>query len=124
MKKITKKQELKKIKRKNKIEFNKKWKAIRELVKFGQDNKCYICDKEVFGKSAHIHHIIDRRILELFFNLNNLVLLCPRCHKLDPYSVHNSSLYFVEILKNKEPKRYEYLTDFIKMHVHNISTSI
>jgi 5-methylcytosine-specific restriction protein A len=114
MKSLTKKQILKREKRILKKELKNRWIKVRQEIKDKQNNKCYMCSKEAFGKSAHIHHIIDRRFLELFYNPLNLVLLCPRCHKLDRLSVHNSSIYFSEMLRLREPERYEYLIKQLK----------
>ena len=105
------KQQIKKLEKREK---KKKWEIIRKRVKEIQKNRCYLCNSEVYGKNAHIHHIIDRRIKELFFDLNNLVLLDSSCHKLSSLSVHNTSIYFSEILRNKEPNIYNYLINFIK----------
>jgi len=101
------------LKKQEKKERNNKWKLVRQTVKDMQNNYCYVCDKEVYGMSAHVHHIIDRRIKALFFDLNNLVLLCPNCHKFDALSVHGTSIYFSEILRKKEPERFQYLINFI-----------
>jgi hypothetical protein len=111
VKKVTKASLLKKEKRKIKKEFKLLWNELREKVKTNQNNKCYFdnCQREVFGKSAHIHHIISRDIKILKYDIFNLVLLCPSHHKLHPLSVHQTSIYFSEMLRIKEPDRYNYL---------------
>ena len=91
----------------------KLWNQIREQVKLKQNNRCYLCNKEVKGRSANVHHIIDRRFKDLELAPFNLVLLCPRCHKFDKFSVHNTSIYFSEILRKREPERYELLINYL-----------
>jgi len=109
---ITKKLLKKQARKEQKI----KWNLVRQQVKERQNNKCYICEKEIFGKSAHTHHIVDRRVKELFFDLQNLILLCPRCHKLDKLSVHNTAIYFSMILQKKDIERWNYLIDFLEQY--------
>ncbi len=101
------------LKRQEKKEKNKQWNIVRQEVKDLQNNKCYMCNAEIYGMSAHIHHIADRRFKELFLEKQNLILLCPRCHKFDKLSVHNTSIYFSEMLRKKEPERYYYLLKMI-----------
>jgi hypothetical protein len=109
----------KKIKKLEKKEFKKRWNEVRQKVKETQENKCYVCKKEVYGKSAHIHHIVDRRVKELFLDENNLVLLCPLCHKLGSLSVHTTAICFGEILRRNDLKRYNYLIDIIEKYHNN-----
>lgn len=108
-KKILKSVLVKREKRKIRREERERWNMLRDNVKITQGNHCYICEKEVFGKSAHIHHIISRDIKELKYDRLNLVLLCPVHHKLGSLSVHQTSIYFSELLRKREPERYYYL---------------
>lgn len=109
IKKETKEQIRKREKRLAKRELNKAWLIVKKEVEEIQGHKCYICEKEVHGMSSQIHHIIDRRIKELFLDPLNLVLLCPLCHRLGPFAVHQSAIWFSEKLIRKEPERYIYL---------------
>ena len=113
-KKITKAQIQKKERRLLRKEKKAQWEAVRQLVKDAQNNKCYMCNKEICGMSSHVHHIIDRRFKEMFFELNNLILLCPTCHKFGKLSVHNTAIYFSEILREREPERFAQLIKFLK----------
>jgi hypothetical protein len=115
LKSVILKRERKMIKRKEK----ELWNQLREKVKYLQDNRCYYpnCNLEIFGKSAHIHHIISRDIKEFKYDILNLILLCPRHHKLSPLSVHQTSIYFSDILRNKEPERYYYLLNKLENYI-------
>jgi 5-methylcytosine-specific restriction endonuclease McrA len=113
-KKITKAEIQKKEKRALRKAKKVQWEEVRQLVKDAQNNKCYICNKEVYGMSSHIHHIIDRRFKELFTEPKNLILLCPTCHKFGKLSVHNTAIYFSEILREREPERFAQLIKFLK----------
>ena len=90
------------------------WNSCREQVKIIQDNKCFLCSKEVIGMKAHVHHIISREFKILKYDIKNLILLCPYCHKFGPFSVHKTSIWFSETLRLKDPERYEYLLSRIR----------
>lgn len=57
------------------------WQYTRSLVYERERGLCQKCKRFVFGKQAHVHHIIpikDNPLLKE--ELNNLMLLCPKCH--------------------------------------------
>ncbi|GGE58517.1 HNH endonuclease [Priestia taiwanensis] len=57
------------------------WKFARSQVYEREKGKCQRCGRFVFGRSAHVHHIISvRQDQTLKLELNNLMLLCPKCH--------------------------------------------
>ena len=59
--------------------------------------KCFVCDFD-FSDLLHIHHKV--RLVDGGSNeIENLVLLCPNCHRL----IH----YFAESFSSKEKIRYE-----------------
>ncbi|PEZ94183.1 endonuclease [Bacillus cereus] len=66
----------------NKSFYNsKEWKYVRAYVYERERGYCQRCKKFVFGRRAHVHHIIaikDDPTLKL--DPNNLMLLCPKCH--------------------------------------------
>lgn len=103
----------KKLSKETKLAF----KLVKEEVKNKQNNKCYICGREIYGKSAQLHHIIDRRVKDLFADERNLILLCPACHNLGIWSVHKTSILLSEIIKSKEPERYKFLIEELKKRV-------
>ena len=109
MKKITKTILKKRAKRLMNRQNKELWTKLRNEVILEQDNRCYLCNKKIKKSKIDLHHIIDRRIKKLTYDKLNLVGLCKRCHRLSPYSVHQSSIVFSDLLKNKETKRYNYL---------------
>ncbi|MGG0185152.1 HNH endonuclease [Bacillus rhizoplanae] len=57
------------------------WKFVRSQVYERERGYCQRCGRFVFGRSAHVHHIIAIKKDEtLKLELNNLMLLCPKCH--------------------------------------------
>lgn len=57
------------------------WKYARSLVYERERGCCQRCGKFVFGRQAHVHHIIPIKDNPLLREeLNNLMLLCPTCH--------------------------------------------
>lgn len=57
------------------------WKDLRSDVYEREKGKCQRCGKFVFGRTAHCHHVIaikDNPLLKL--EINNIMLLCPKCH--------------------------------------------
>lgn len=104
-KKQLKKQEKRLLKKNNKL----LWLKLRNEVYNFQNEKCYLCQNNVSLNKMDIHHIIDRRFKPLEFDKLNLVGLCKRCHRLSIFAVHQSSIYFSDILRTKDNDRYYYL---------------
>ena len=112
VKKITKAILQKREKRKNKRELKQKWNLLRKEVIELQNNKCFLCKK--YNSKLNIHHIIDRRIKETAYDKLNLVGSCPMCHRLSPLAVHQTSIYFSEMLRIADNERFYYLLSKLK----------
>jgi 5-methylcytosine-specific restriction enzyme A len=57
------------------------WKAIRSKVYERERGCCQRCGVFVFGRRAHVHHVIPvKQDDTLKLEENNLMLLCPPCH--------------------------------------------
>ena len=60
------------------------WKKIREKVRARDGYKCQVCGTPESGKQHDVHHKIPFRafpIREEANRLDNLIILCPSCHK-------------------------------------------
>lgn len=57
---------------------NYNWKKIRKHVRERDNYTCYKCGLK--AKNNHVHHIIPYRICKND-DANNLITLCPKCHK-------------------------------------------
>jgi len=66
----------------NKSFYNSKaWKSIRTFVYERERGCCQRCKSFVFGRLAHVHHIVPvKKDITLSLEPNNLMLLCPKCH--------------------------------------------
>ena len=72
------------------------WKDMRQFIYEREGGHCQRCGQFIFGKRAHVHHIVpikDNELLKL--DPNNLMLLCSKCHPI----VENKSFSFVFQLK-------------------------
>lgn len=59
------------------------WKAARAEVYEREKGLCQRCHTFVFGRRAHVHHIIPiAKDTSLKLEVNNLMLLCPQCHAI------------------------------------------
>lgn len=57
------------------------WQSMRQFIYERDKGKCTKCNKFVFGKSAHVHHIEPiSKSPELKLEETNLTLLCNKCH--------------------------------------------
>lgn len=59
------------------------WRGMREVIYERDRGCCKRCGKFVFGRKAHVHHIVpikNNPLLEL--DPNNLILLCSECHPI------------------------------------------
>ncbi|PDZ12775.1 endonuclease [Bacillus pseudomycoides] len=61
-----------------------KWQAMRSFVYEREQGCCQRCGRFVFGRQAHVHHVISIRKNPLLkLDPNNLRLLCPGCHMIE-----------------------------------------
>ncbi|NSS83791.1 HNH endonuclease [Enterococcus faecalis] len=59
------------------------WRDMREVIYERDRGCCKCCGKFVFGRKAHVHHIVpikNNPLLKL--DPNNLILLCSECHPI------------------------------------------
>jgi hypothetical protein len=69
-------------------------------------NRCMMCgDKH---KMLNAHHLEDKKLYGLRFDVLNGAPLCPLCHKFGKDAAHRS-IFFYEFFKAKRPKVLEYL---------------
>lgn len=70
---------------KNKSFYNSKsWKSKRSYVYERERGLCQRCKTFVFGRSAHVHHVVPISVNDtLKLEDNNLRLLCPKCHVIE-----------------------------------------
>lgn len=60
------------------------WKSTRSFIYERERGCCQRCGKFVFGRQAHVHHVIEiKKDATLKLDPNNLMLLCPQCHILE-----------------------------------------
>ncbi|MED2754589.1 HNH endonuclease signature motif containing protein, partial [Bacillus thuringiensis] len=60
------------------------WKYVRSKVYERGKGCCQRCGRFVFGRSAHVHHVIPiKEDPTLKLEENNLRLLCPVCHTIE-----------------------------------------
>ncbi|MGP4038342.1 HNH endonuclease [Gracilibacillus sp. D59] len=60
------------------------WKQVADYVYERDRGCCQRCDKFVFGKQAHKHHIIPVKIRpDLKLDPDNIKLLCNKCHPIE-----------------------------------------
>ena len=60
------------------------WKYVRSKVYERENGCCQRCGRFVFGRSAHVHHVIPiKEDSTLKLEENNLRLLCPVCHTIE-----------------------------------------
>lgn len=64
--------------KKNKINYNQ---ALTKKIKKKFNYTCQRCGEIEKNKPFHAHHIIPRNTQKYVNDENNLVLLCPSCHK-------------------------------------------
>ena len=96
---------------------NKLWKECTELVKERDNNQCCIC-----GQSGllHVHHILPKeRFKDLRFELNNLIVLCPKHHMFSRWSAHKNGIFFSEWLKQNRPNQYKYIQERVLVRLNN-----
>ncbi len=71
-------------------DYGPNWKMIRERVLSRDENKCQSCGKSGQTNPLHVHHKIPFKLfssLEIANSLENLVTLCPECHKVTELNV-------------------------------------
>lgn len=60
------------------------WKSMRKFVYERERGKCQRCRKFVFGRNAHVHHVVPiKEDYTLKLEPKNLRLLCRYCHMIE-----------------------------------------
>jgi hypothetical protein len=137
MKKLTKKEKLKRFKERHKLtksyqkqqaakEFRNQLRLWKSSIIERDKGICQRCNRDLNilkedGKlpRKHPHHIISfnsvkRTFPQLIFDIRNGILLCARCHKDSPNSAHQSPLEFTLWLMENKSEQYNYLAGFLK----------
>jgi len=68
------------------------------------DYQCVVCGKG--PKYLNLSHILPEEIIEYRLNLDNVVMLCPKHHKLGNYSCHKNPIWFSNWLKKNLPIKF------------------
>lgn len=63
--------------------YNPRWARTRAFILKRDHDECQSCGSRACGRRfpLHVHHIVPRRYPGGTERYNNLVALCPRCHK-------------------------------------------
>ena len=70
------------------------WKTTRDFVYERDLGCCQRCGKFVHGRSAHVHHKVPVKKNPLMkLDLNNLILLCPKCHIKEENKVDEEKVF-------------------------------
>jgi DEAD/DEAH box helicase domain-containing protein len=70
------------------------WPAIREAVRQRDQYRCRNCGLPENGKSHHVHHLVPFKAFSSVTEanqINNLVTLCPACHRIAEVNLHMQS---------------------------------
>jgi len=102
--------------RNEKRKLKKRWEFARALAAERDGHVCQVCRNHVEGKSCNIHHILpeSKKYSELHDCLNNLITLCPRCHRLGEESAHRGGFIFTLWLEKNKPEQHAFLRDYLE----------
>jgi len=79
---------------------------------------CQICEKKVYGRNCHAHHILPRQLKEkrlgLRWDIDNGITLCYNHHKRGVWSAHNNAVWFTYWLKTHKPTQFKQTIDKLK----------
>ncbi|MFS7388553.1 HNH endonuclease [Carnobacterium maltaromaticum] len=70
------------------------WQAMRKHIYEREFGKCQRCKRMVFGRNAHVHHVVpikENKLLKL--DENNLMLLCSECHPIVENETENKKVF-------------------------------
>lgn len=72
----------------------KEWKAVADFVYEREGGRCQRCQKFVFGRQAHRHHVVTiKKNSMLKLDPNNIRLLCPKCHVIEENEEDDKKVY-------------------------------
>ena len=101
-------------------EITKKKKAKARLLEWAiavkeRDNyTCQICGGTEYLNS---HHVVDKKFKEFKWDVKNGITLCAGCHKFKFLSAHLNPLWFVLWFAKKNPERYMFLQEKVKVKI-------
>jgi len=87
----------------------KLWAVVREKVLERDNNCCVMCKST---QKTNVHHIIDKRYRPFCYETNNLICLCPKCHKFDSFcSAHCNPAKFLLFLKDFRKEQWKWIIE-------------
>lgn len=70
------------------------WKSVADFVYEREDGRCQRCQRFVFGRQAHRHHVVPiKKNPNLKLDPNNIRLLCPQCHIFEENQDKQKAVY-------------------------------
>jgi hypothetical protein len=86
------------------------WNIRRQAVKLRDNYICTNCKRRLHGSTVptHIHHIIPKFKVEGNHNINNLITLCEKCHRIQKSKGHST------ITKGARYKRWHIIPEKTK----------
>ncbi|MEK4715241.1 HNH endonuclease [Sporosarcina sp. FSL K6-5500] len=70
------------------------WKSTRSYVYDRERGCCQRCKSFVFGRNAHVHHVVPVKKNPLMkLDENNLRLLCSVCHTIEENNIGNQKVF-------------------------------
>lgn len=70
------------------------WQSVRTFVYQRERGCCQRCHKFVFGRKAHVHHVVPVKKNPLLkLEPNNLKLLCNICHTIEENEDNNQKVF-------------------------------
>ena len=92
------------------------WKETADKIRTRDNHVCIVCGQP--HPKLNVHHLSPREIKEYWLEPNNLVSLCPKCHKFSyERSFHrNPAWAFVWLMENR-PEQWRWVCEKVKLSI-------
>lgn len=86
---------------------------LRALVMERDNEECAVCHKG--PRYLNLSHILPEEFRQFNEDIDNLLMLCPKHHKLGKYSCHNNPIWFIKWLSKHRPEQYWIALDRLRL---------
>lgn len=96
--------------RRERIERDKKWAQLSKELRTITPH-CQLCGRT---DRLQVHHILSRRTYkDIMYEVDNLIVVCPSCHKYGPTSMHHNSVASTYLLQKFCPDKYTWVMNYL-----------
>lgn len=85
---------------------DKRMNELRKEAMERDNHTCCVPDCDYGPKYLNLAHILPEEITKYKYDIDNVVMLCPKHHKLGNFSCHKNPIWFYKFLRENFPVKF------------------